>query len=170
MPRMRGPAADPRGRRRRRAADARSRRGVLLDHEHVLKPVRESPRAFFVERPDHADFVHANAEAAAARPSWMPRSRSACRTSQIALAGGGDAEAGAWGCQARCGRTVCARERHGGGKPEMAVHLFLLRRGEAEAAVASSGRFRDIHRNDRCGSDWVDPDGCAGVHDVGNAP
>ena len=56
-------------------------RALLLDDDDLLQALGEAPRAFRLERPDHADLVEADAERPA-RASSMPRSSSAWRMSR----------------------------------------------------------------------------------------
>ena len=73
-----------------RGADARQVT-LLLDDQNVFEAFGESACAMRLQRPRQADLVE-RMPSCAARASAMPRSRSACRTSQISLAGGEDAQ------------------------------------------------------------------------------
>ena len=121
---------------------------ALFDHEHGFEPIRESARAFLFQRPYEADFVDANAERCGVA---LMNAEIAKRLPdmEIAFAGGGDAEARPRAVEDDAVEPVRAGECHRGGQPEMAVHLFLLRRRQMEAPVAAAGRIGNAFRDDR---------------------
>ena len=138
---------------------------ALFDHEHGFEPIRESACAFFFKRPDEADFVDANAER---RGVALMNAEIAKRLPdmEIAFAGGRDAEAGPRAIEDDAVEPVRASKRHRGWQPEMAVHLFLLRRRQMKSAISSAGRVGNVFRDHRLVAVDVDPDGGACVHRV----
>src|SRR5690606_33659912 len=140
---------------------------LLLHHDDVFQPAREGGDALRLQRPGHADLVHADADVAAGR-LVQAQVLQRLQHVQVALAGGDDAQPRARRIHHHPVDVVGAGEGlRGAHRVTVQAHLLLQRRIRP-ADVESARRQFEVFRQHDPACERIHVDGGRGLHRLGN--